>query len=63
MLVLSRKSQEEIRIGENITVRICAIQGDRVKIGITAPKDVPIHRHEHLPMDSDQQIQPPEPKA
>jgi carbon storage regulator len=46
MLVLSRKRGEEIVIGNDITVTVLAVDGDRVKLGITAPAEVPIHREE-----------------
>lgn len=46
MLVLSRKSQESITIGENITVRIISIRGNTVRLGIEAPKEVSILRSE-----------------
>jgi carbon storage regulator len=46
MLVLSRKVGEEIKIGENITIKILEVEGNRVRIGITAPADVTIHRQE-----------------
>ncbi len=46
MLVLSRKAQESIRIGENIEVVVLEVHGDRVKLGFRAPADVPIHRGE-----------------
>lgn len=45
MLVLSRKSNEAIRIGD-IKVTVVEIRGDKVRIGIEAPKDVPVHREE-----------------
>lgn len=48
MLVLSRKKNETITIGENIRVMIVDVQGDRVRIGIDAPKDIPVHRKEVL---------------
>lgn len=48
MLVLSRKKNEIITIGENIRVMIIEVHGDRVRIGIDAPKDVPVHRKEVL---------------
>ena len=44
MLVLSRKAGQSILIGHNIEVRIIEIQGDQVKIGINAPKDISILR-------------------
>lgn len=46
MLVLSRKQGESIKIDDNITVTVVSIVGDKVRIGIDAPKDVPIHRQE-----------------
>ena len=46
MLVLSRHRDESIMIGESIEVRIVDVRGDKVRIGITAPKDVPVHRQE-----------------
>lgn len=46
MLVLSRKKDESIVIGDGIVVRIVEIRGDKVRLGIEAPKDVPVHRQE-----------------
>jgi carbon storage regulator len=46
MLVLTRKRQEAFVINDNIVVTIVAIQGDRVRLGIQAPKEVPVHRGE-----------------
>jgi len=46
MLVLTRKSKEAIRIGDNIEISVIAIDGDQVKLGISAPKSVEIHRKE-----------------
>ena len=48
MLVLSRKVNQEIRIGENIVVRVIAIKGNQVRLGIVAPIDVPVLRDEIL---------------
>lgn len=46
MLALSRKENESIIIGNEIKVTILEVKGDQVKIGITAPKSVPIYREE-----------------
>ena len=48
MLILSRKIDQKIRIGENITLTIIEIRGDQVKIGIEAPKEVKVFRQEVL---------------
>ena len=46
MLVLSRKKDEKIVIGDNITLMVIEIRGDKVRLGIDAPKDVSVHREE-----------------
>jgi len=46
MLVLSRRRDESIIIGDNITITIVEIRGDKVRLGIDAPKEVPVHRRE-----------------
>lgn len=46
MLALSRKNDEAIIINNNIEVKVIEIKGDQVKIGITAPKSVPVYRKE-----------------
>ena len=46
MLALSRKKNEAIVIDNNIEVTILEIRGDQVKVGIAAPKDIPIYRKE-----------------
>jgi carbon storage regulator len=46
MLVLSRKLGETIVIGESITITVLAVNGDRVKLGVVAPSEVPVHREE-----------------
>lgn len=46
MLVLSRQIDECIVIGENIIVTIVDIRGDKVRLGIEAPSEVPVHRQE-----------------
>ncbi|SOB91064.1 carbon storage regulator CsrA [Ureibacillus xyleni] len=46
MLVLSRKKNESIIIGDHIEVKILSTEGDQVKLGIVAPKNVKVHRSE-----------------
>jgi len=46
MLVLSRKKNESIVIGENIVVMILEVQSAKVRLGIEAPKEVTVHRRE-----------------
>jgi len=46
MLVLSRKEQEVIRIGDTVKVYVVSIRGDTVRLGVEAPKEVPVHRQE-----------------
>lgn len=48
MLVLSRKAGELLKIGADITVEVIAVEGDRVRLGINAPKDTRIFRKELL---------------
>lgn len=57
MLVLSRKKNESIVINNDITITVVEIRGDKVRLGIVAPKDVPVHRQEvfeaiHKAMDN-----------
>ena len=46
MLVLSRRNQEAIRIGNDIVITVVSIQGDRVRLEVDAPKEIPVHREE-----------------
>jgi carbon storage regulator len=45
-LVLTRKKSEAIVIGDDIVITVVGIHGDKVRLGVDAPKDVPVHRHE-----------------
>jgi carbon storage regulator len=46
MLVLSRKKNESIIINDDITIVVVEIRGDKVRLGVEAPKEVPVHRRE-----------------
>jgi carbon storage regulator len=46
MLVLSRQKDESIMIGDDVEVTIVDVRGDKVRLGITAPKHIPVHRKE-----------------
>jgi len=48
MLVLSRKRDERIVIGDNIVITVVDVRGDKVRLGIEAPAEVPVHRQEVL---------------
>ena len=46
MLILTRRVGESLMIGDNVGVTVLGIRGNQVRIGIDAPKDVPVHREE-----------------
>lgn len=46
MLVLSRKKNESVVINNDIVITVIEIRGDKIRLGIAAPKDVPVHRQE-----------------
>ncbi len=46
VLILTRRTGETLNIGDNIKVTVLGIKGNQVRIGIDAPKDVPVHREE-----------------
>jgi len=46
VLVLSRQRDEDILIGDNIVVTVVDIRGDKVRLGISAPTEIPVHRRE-----------------
>lgn len=46
MLVMSRQRDESIMIGDEVEITIVDVRGDKVRLGITAPKNIPVHRRE-----------------
>lgn len=63
MLILTRRSNERIFIGDDIVLSILAIEGNRVKLGIDAPKDVSILREEirEVPLEPQENVAEPLP--
>jgi carbon storage regulator len=60
MLVLTRKSNQSIMIGDNIEVSVLAIMGEKVRIGIQADRTVPVFRKEvYLEIQAEQQTETP----
>jgi carbon storage regulator CsrA len=48
MLVITRKCEQEVFIGEHVRLKVLAVRGNRVQLGIAAPRDVAVHRAEHV---------------
>ncbi|WP_445361147.1 carbon storage regulator CsrA [Microbulbifer sp. EKSA005] len=46
MLILNRRTGENLRIGENVSITILEVKGNQVRVGIIAPKSLPVHREE-----------------
>ncbi len=46
MLILTRRVSEEVRIGDDIKIKILGVKGNQVRIGVAAPEDVSVHREE-----------------
>lgn len=46
MLILTRRVGETLMVGDEVTVTVLGVKGNQVRIGVNAPKDVPVHREE-----------------
>jgi len=58
MLILTRKVGETLKIGHEITVTVLTVKGNQVRIGITAPEDVQVHREEIYNRMQQEKMQP-----
>jgi carbon storage regulator len=60
MLILTRRVGETVMIGNEVTVTVLGVKGNQVRIGVNAPKDVPVHReeiYERIKREQDQDSQ------
>jgi len=46
MLILTRRAEEKLVIGDNVTITVLAVKGKQVLIGVQAPREIPVHREE-----------------
>ena len=57
MLILTRKANKTLTVGNDVTVTILGVKGNQVRIGVNAPKEVPVHREEVYNRIKDEQQQ------
>ncbi|BBM00139.1 carbon storage regulator CsrA [Microbulbifer sp. GL-2] len=58
MLILKRRTGENLRIGSNVSVTVLEVKGNQVKIGIHAPKSLPVHREEiYIRIQKEQELE------
>lgn len=60
MLVLTRKVHQSIMIGDDVEIVVTAIKGEQVRLGITAPREIPVHRKEIYELIHGQRIELPQ---
>ncbi len=58
MLVLTRKTHQSIMIGDDIEIVVTSVKGEQVRLGITAPREVPVHRREIYDLIHEQGVHP-----
>ena len=63
MLILSRKTNESIVIADNIVITVVEVRHDKVRLGIEAPKEVPVHRREIYDKIKSAEVAKKEPEA
>ena len=63
MLILTRRVGETLMIGDEVSVTVLGVKGNQVRLGITAPKDVGVHREEIYQKIGRESIENAEPKA
>lgn len=63
MLILTRRVGETLMIGDEVTVTVLGVKGNQVRLGITAPKDVGVHREEIYQKIGKESVEKAEPKA
>ena len=56
MLILSRRAGESLKIGDEVTVTVLGIKGNQVRVGISAPRHVPVHRQEIYEKIKDEEL-------